>query len=138
MGPLLAGSAAPTPAPMLTQNGVALLATAIGVPFVNDPDAGVGHLFLNVFDCHDLHAAGVTFSITSRGPDTRAFYTKGGLPSTTTGRTDGLGAGGAVNVPVGVATISATLAESQRALGSINVVIRGGEATLGLIRPRVQ
>jgi hypothetical protein len=137
-GALLAdASVAPTPAPLLAQSGVALLASSIGVTFESGPDAGVGHLFINAFDCADRHAPGVMFAISAHGPKTTTFYTKGGLPSTTVDQTDTLGAGGAVNVPIGLATVTATLASSGRTIGSSNVVIREGEATFAWLRPRV-
>jgi hypothetical protein len=136
-GQLVAGELkAETPAPLLGNTGVAALATAIGVPFIDDPDAGVGHLFINAFDCEDRHAPGVSFTISSHGPQTTSFYTKGGFPSTSADRTDGLGAGGAVNVPIGLATVSAMQSDTKRPLGSISVVIRSRAATFAWIRMR--
>jgi hypothetical protein len=137
-GQLLAGDTdTKVPAPLLSVNAVRLLASSIGVSFDLDPDGGVGHLFVNMFDCQDRHAPGVEFTISNRGAQTTTFYTKSGLPSTSATQTDTLGAGGAVNVPVGLITVSATLAGTTRSIGSLNVVIRPGGATFAWVRPRV-
>jgi hypothetical protein len=137
-GSLLAGATEETyPSAVLGKNDVALLAAAIGVPLQTDPDAGVGHAFFQVYDCFDHTGPGVSFTMdTDGGSQTVQWYTKNELPSTTATETDRLGAGGAVNVPVGGLTVHATLNETHRELGLANVVISPASTTFTWIRVR--
>jgi hypothetical protein len=137
-GQLLAG--APTfaaPCALLGTQETSLLANAIGVTMSLDPDAGLGHVFFQSYDCFDRHAPGVTFTIAvDAGPQTVQWYAKNQLPSTTARETDSLGAGGAVNVPAGALTVTATLAATKRTLGAVNTVISAGGTTFAWVRVR--
>jgi hypothetical protein len=138
MGRLLAdASTFSAPIAFLGTQEASLLAVALGVPFVLDADGGLGEAFFEVFDCFDRLAPGVTFTMgVDAGPQTVQWYTKNQLPSTTTNVTDALGTGGAVNVPSGALTVTATLAATNRTLGSVNAYVAAGETTLMWVRVR--
>jgi hypothetical protein len=139
-GPVLAdASTGSVPTAMLKKNDTQLLAVAIGVPLETDPDAGVGHAFFQVFDCFDRQAPGVVFTLdVDGGSQTVQWYTKNDLPSTTAKETDTLGAGGAVNVPAGALTVTATLAATKQTLGTVNTVITAGGTTFAWVRVRTR
>jgi hypothetical protein len=136
-GPLLAGAStfAP-PVSMITPVAASSLADAIGAAPDLDAGAGVGAVFVAIYDCSDRYAAGVTFSTSATTAGTVPFYITSGLPSTKATETDSSGTWGAVDVPVGALTVTATLAATSRALGSINVMIRAGGAATAWIRAR--
>jgi len=54
------------------------------------------------------------------------WYLKNSLPSTTATETDSVGSGGAVNVPAGAVTVTATLVATKRTIGAISAVITAG------------
>ena len=64
------------------------------------------------------------------------YYLAGGLPTTGASETDSLGGGGAVNVPVGPLTITATLAGTNKTLGSMKIYIVPGTETYAWVRVR--
>jgi hypothetical protein len=101
-----------------------------------DAGAGLGELFMVVFDCNDHRFSGATLAITGSGPDTLPFYVISNLPSTTAEATDSFGVAGAVNVPHGPVRATATDLATGTTIGSIDVYINSGELTLGWIRPR--
>jgi hypothetical protein len=122
---------------MLGTNELQLLAAALGVTVDTSPDAGVGHAFFEAFDCFDHHAAGVVFTMQGdAGADTVQWYTRNNAPSTTATETDTLGTGGAVNVPTGALTVTASLGSSGKILGTINPIIGAGTTTFAFIRVR--
>ena len=137
-GQLLAdASTFAAPSALLGTQEVSLLANAIGVPMSLDPDAGLGHAFFQAYDCFDRHAQGVRFAISvDGGPSTVQWYAKNQLPSTTSGQTDYLGTGGAVNVPAGALTVTATIVATNRTLGEMNTVITPAGTTFAWIRVR--
>jgi hypothetical protein len=136
-GPLLAGAStfAP-PVSMITPVAAISLADAIGAAPDLDAGADVGAVFVAIYDCSDRYAAGVTFSISGTTAATVPFYITSGLPSAKATETDSSGTWGAVDVPVGALTVTATLAATRRPLGSINVMIRAGGAATAWIRAR--
>jgi hypothetical protein len=123
----LANSAAQqVAASMMTSQSAALIASAIGVPLQLGPDSGTGMLFLGVSDCNDQRAAGVTFTLSNAGPKTAVFYNKDGFPSTMESQTsNGLGGGGAINVPAGDLEVGATFLPNL-SLGTQHVIVRSG------------
>ena len=64
------------------------------------------------------------------------YYLVGGLPTTAATETDSLGGGGAVNVPVGPLTITATLAGTSQTLGSLKIYIAPGTESYAWLRVR--
>jgi hypothetical protein len=125
------------PAAMLAPADAITLAGSLGAIVDLDAGSSVGLVFFEVYDCFDRHGAGVQFALsTDAGPTTVPFYLADGLPSGTATETDSVGAAGAVNVPVGPMTITATLAATNQTLGSITVNVRAGGTTSGWVRAR--
>jgi hypothetical protein len=110
------------------------LGVVLAVNVNEDPDAGLGHVFFNAFDCDDRHAANVSFKLenTNQG---FLFYLLNNYPSTTARGTDPSGAGGVVNIPSGNLVVSATL--GSRKIGPLNLAVRPAAASLLYLRPRV-
>ena len=118
-------------------DGLQVLASTVTTSAIaTDPDGGLGHAFITMYDCQDHQAAGVSLTIDNSTPETVVFYTVGGLPTSKTMQTDNYGLAGAVNVPVGSLTVNATLAATLTPIGSINVIIRPGAITFGWVRVR--
>ena len=137
-GPLLADALtfAP-PVGMVPPQSGAALAQVIGETADLDAGASVGNAFFEIFDCFDRHAEGVSFAMSvDAGPTTVQYYLNNGLPTRTATQTDSLGGGGVVNVPIGLLTITATLAETNQTLGSIRVNIVAGAETFAWVRAR--
>jgi hypothetical protein len=124
------------PVSMITPVAAISLADAIGAAPDLDAGANVGAVFVGIYDCSDRYAAGVSFSSSATTASTVPFYIASGLPSSTAKETDSSGTWGAVDVPVGSLTITATLVATNRTLGSINVTIRAGGAATAWIRAR--
>jgi hypothetical protein len=118
------------------QDFSALAVAVTSAPLSFDQDGGLGHTFVNVYDCEDHQAPGVTLTYSTAGAETATFYMKDGLPNTMATQTDAYGIGGAVNVPVGNLTVKATLAKDLTPLGSAVVLIRPGALTHAWIRVR--
>jgi len=136
-GPLLADASSFAPAVSMIEPQAAIsLAEALGATAELDAGASVAAVFVEMYDCFDRYAAGVSLAMSATDSTTVPFYIASGLPSRTATQTDSSGTGGAVNVPVGPLTVTATLAATNRALGSVEVVIRPGGATSAWIRAR--
>jgi hypothetical protein len=135
---LLAGQTATSlPSFGLTPTGFRLAAGAVTpTPLSFDPDGGLGHAFVQIFDCQDHQASGVRFAYSNLGTDTVAFYLSGGLPSTSAPETDAFGVGGVLNAPTGSLTVTAALVDGDRPLGSANITINPGAITEAFIRVR--
>ena len=117
----------------------ASLASAIGVDMPTDPDASVGHAFFQAYDCHDRHAAGVSFSISvDGGANSIQWYTQGSGTAPIKGATatDAIGAGGIVNVPVGLVESTARIQSTGKVIGTATTFIRPGSAMFVWFRPR--
>jgi hypothetical protein len=131
-----------TPAPLLTGAAEKELELALpqNVQLSHDMDGGVGHILVSVFDCNDHFASGVAFSpaLTSSNPPTVVFYTQGmaNIPSFTAQETDMSGAGGLLNVPVGILAVHATLKETAREISVFNVYVNPGVGASVNIRAR--
>jgi hypothetical protein len=136
-GRLLIGpSAQQVAVSMMNQQTAALIGTELGVKLDLGADSGVGMIFIGAFDCFDHRASGVTFSLSNPGADTLVFYLQNGFPSTTARATDqGLGGGGAINVPLGATTVTASVFPGRQ-IGTENVVIQPGGIVQMNFRPR--
>jgi hypothetical protein len=110
------------------------IGAAIGISVSTDPDAGVGHIFSAIFDCDDLHAAGVALAINSDAGT--QFYQANGLPTTSASHTDGSGTSGWLNVPAGSVTIQATIEGQTLQLPPYTVYVRPASETLVYLRSR--
>ena len=73
-----------------------------------DPDAGVGHALVTIYDCQDHQASGISVTYSLSGPKAVPFYFSNGLPSTAATETDDFGLAGVVNVPAGTMMVEAT------------------------------
>jgi hypothetical protein len=146
-GSFLSGDTAfSLPAPLITLSEIVAIESVLpGVTVDTDTDAGLGHVFLSVFDCNDHFAPGVVFVPGSAAPPnssyrTTIFYTQGQgqmeFPSTTASATDNAGVGGIFNVPTGGFGVRATLAPSGQQIATANVFVNPGVATLVYIRVR--
>jgi hypothetical protein len=146
-GRLLAGvTAVSYPAYGITPSEVwALARTITNRPIALGTDGGLGHAIVTIYDCQDHQAPGVEVAYGALGAQTVPFYFHGGLPSVAIGQTDGYGLAGAVNVPDGTLTVTATLtgdggapttAPPGTVLGSATFDVRPGAITFAWIRVR--
>lgn len=125
------------PLPMIKAQQAETLGQPYGFTFAEGPDAGLGHVFVTVYDCNDCHAPGVSFRFEPTAPTTRTFYldSKTTLSVTDTA-TDTNGTGGAFNVPAGDVTVTATFAAGGETFRSTKVHVDSGGATLLFLRAR--
>jgi hypothetical protein len=130
-------SAPSFPIPGINAQTAQVFGMHYGVTLGETADAGVGQLFVFVYDCRDRRAPGVTFAFTPTASSTVAFYNDTGtVISIAATQTDTIGAGGAFNIPVGEITVTATIA--GRPFRSTRVFVESGGATLLLLRARTQ
>ena len=95
-----------------------------------------GLVLLNAFDCQGATAANISFSVGgTHDPSSFIFYLVGTLPSANATATDSTGYGGLVNVPVGVSTITATLAPSGVQVSKLSVLVRAGYISYSKVTP---
>jgi hypothetical protein len=124
------------PAYEVSVPGMMFLAGAVTpAPLALGPDAGAGHLLVNVYDCHDHQAPGVKIAYDNPGASV-PFYFMGGFPSPMATETDSFGLAGAIDVPPGTQTVTASLAGKGTTIGSATVLVRPGEVTWAWIRVR--
>jgi hypothetical protein len=125
------------PAYELSPDGIQTLAITITTtPLSLDPDGGVGHVLANVYDCQDHQAAGVVLHLDTTGAETQAFYFKDSVPNSSATQTDSFGLGGAINVPVGTQTLSASIADGGASLGTTTITVHAGQVTWAWLRVR--
>lgn len=95
-----------------------------------------GIVLLTAFDCLGTAAANINFSIGGApDPNTFIFYLVNALPTTAVSVTDDTGYGGLVNVPAGVATVSALLGPGGRKVSKISVLVRPGYVSYSSVTP---
>jgi hypothetical protein len=88
-----------------------------------------GNVVVQSFDCTGQPAADVRYSTPSGDEMTAPFYTVDGLPTATATATDKGGYGGVINLPMGSATVVATLTKPMATLATISVLVRSGAIT---------
>jgi hypothetical protein len=98
-----------------------------------DPTRGT--VIMLTVDCNDDRAAGVQLASDEVDADTIPYYFKGQLPNFTVLETDLQGAGGWVNLPVGLINARATRSGSGEAIGSASFSSRAGELAYVPIGP---
>jgi hypothetical protein len=86
-------------------------------------------------DCNDDRAAGVQLQSDEIDMDTISYYFKGQLPNFTVTETDLQGAGGWVNLPVGLVNARAVRAVTGEPIGSASFSSRAGELAYVPIGP---
>jgi hypothetical protein len=137
-GRLLAGEPQVTyPTGTLQDTAAAGLGSLLGINVNNDPDAGLGHVFFDVFDCTERHASGISFALPATDAGTQ-FYLQNAFPNTKQTQTDTSGAGGWLNVPAGNLEVTTTIAASNRLIDTRNIIVRSAAATIVFVRPRVR
>jgi hypothetical protein len=99
------------------------------------PIPGHGNVVILAADCTGAPAAGVSYATTSGDGMTSSFYTVKSLPTVTATATDADGYGGLVNVPVGAATVTASLANPRADLGTISLLVQDGAITYSRVVP---
>lgn len=101
-----------------------------------DAGAGLGELFIVIYDCNDHYTSGATLTTSRTGSEQLPFYIISGVPNTMAQVTDTAGVAGAINVPAGSVRATATDLATSTQIGSIDVYINAGALTLGWIRAR--
>ena len=99
------------------------------------PAADHGVVLLTAADCQEQFASGVSFSSAATDALTIPFYSVGSLPDRHATATDATGYGGLVNVPPGAVTITGTLADQQRAVSTISLLVRPGYTSYSRVVP---
>jgi hypothetical protein len=107
---------------VITPTAINALAAAADVPL----DMSRGTSILLIHDCMDFRSAGVHFEIEELDPDTTPYHFRGALPDPNATQTDEQGAGGFVNMPVGLHTVSARHVESGKLIGKASFRSRAG------------
>jgi hypothetical protein len=137
-GRLLVGEPGVTfPTSLTSTANFSALQSTLGITANRDADAGPGLVAVTQYDCNDRRAGGVAFAATP--PSTRTLYLENGFPSTSATKTAPDGSGLLVDVPSGSVSIASTLvAQGNRPLDQLNVLVRSGAITLVKLRPRTR
>jgi hypothetical protein len=137
-GRLLGGEPAVTfPTSLTSSAGFSALESSLGITANRDADAGPGLVAVTQYDCNDRRAGGVVFAATPAS--TRTLYLQNGFPSTSATKTAPDGSGLLVDVPSGAVSIASSLvAQGNRPLDQLNVLVRSGAITLVKLRPRTR
>ena len=100
--------------------------------------AGTGVILLNILNCLNLGAPGVTLSTNGGDSSTVVFYADGSTPVPGLTATQATGYGGFVNVPVSAAgaspvSVAATLQGTSTVVGDLSVLVRPDTLTIARI-----
>jgi hypothetical protein len=119
--------------PLVSPTALTLLAQQFG----NVIDPTLGSPFQATYDCQNKPTAGVSVSIDlkSDAGNTRTFYFVNGLPSESATQTDYTGYSGFINVPPGIRTVTAALADGGVYVGKVSVLVRAGTITYTILPP---
>lgn len=107
---------------MISPTAINALAAAADVPL----DMTRGTSILLIHDCNDDRSPGVEFGIEELDPDTTPYHFRGALPDPNATETDEQGAGGFVNMPIGLHTVTARHVESGKLIGTASFRSRAG------------
>jgi hypothetical protein len=97
--------------------------------------AGHALVFVLAEDCQRAALAGVHFTVNVEDDVMVPFYVINTSPTTSVDRTDALGRAGFLNVPEGIVTFTAEMAETGERIGSTSIVVRAGAATTVAVLP---
>jgi hypothetical protein len=122
---------APGTLPMVANSFFEMMFTDVGGPVSEDRTA----IMTTALECVGRPAAGLMLATPQADERTVGYVTQGGLPSRTAPATDGSGTGGFVNIKLGNAVITSTLAASNRLVGTAGVQTRAGYLTMVLVVP---
>jgi hypothetical protein len=117
--------------PIFRTGSTALLAVGLGAPL--DPQRG--HMMLVAEDCMGNSIAGVAFSTPQADDKSVQFYVRDQTPTTSAMDTPPAGTGGFMNLPAGVAVITAKEVKTGLELSQSTVLIRAGYISMLYIRP---
>lgn len=98
-------------------------------------DAERGHMMLVAEDCMGNSLAGVAFSTPQADDKTKQFYVRDQAPTTSVMDTPKEGTGGFMNLPAGIAVISAKELKTGIELSTVTVLIRAGYISMLYVRP---
>jgi hypothetical protein len=118
--------------PIFRTGSTTLLALALGEGGL---DPARGHMMLVAEDCMRNALAGVAFSTPQADDKTIQFYVRDQTPTTSAMDTPPAGTGGFMNLPAGVAVITAKELKSGIELSQSTVLIRAGYISMLYIRP---
>jgi len=122
---------APGTLPMVANAFFGMMFSEVGGPVGADRTA----IMTTALDCVGKPAAGVMLASPQSDERTVGYVIQGGLPSRTALTTDGSGTGGFVNVKLGNAVITSTMAATNRLVGTVAVQTRSGYLTMVLVMP---
>jgi hypothetical protein len=122
---------APGTLPMVANSFFGIMFSDVGGPVSSDRTA----IMTTAMDCVGRPAAGMILTTAQSDERTVGYVVQGGLPSRTALATDGSGAGGFVNIRLGDAVITSTLAATNRLVGTVGVQTRSGYLTMVLVMP---
>lgn len=96
-----------------------------------------GHalVFVLAQDCQRQALAGVRFTVDVEDDAMVPFYVVNTSPTTSVDRTDALGRAGFLNVPEGIVTFTAEMADTGARIGSTSIFVRAGAATTVAVLP---
>jgi hypothetical protein len=92
-------------------------------------------ILVTALDCQGIPTVGVSLTSPQADSQTASFILAGGMPSRVAASTDESGGGGFSNIPAGGVLISATLAASNRLVGTTGVQARPGYVSLVMLAP---
>jgi hypothetical protein len=118
--------------PIFRTGSTSLLALALGEGGL---DPARGHMMLVAEDCMKNALPGVAFSTPQADGKTIQFYVRDQTPTTSAMDTPPAGTGGFMNLPAGVAGITAKEVKSGIELSQSTVLIRAGFISMLYIRP---
>jgi hypothetical protein len=122
---------APGTLPMVANSFFGTMFSEVGGPISPDRTA----IMTTALDCMGKPAPGLMLATPQADERTVGYVIQGGLPSRTALATDGSGAGGFVNIKLGNAVITSTMAASNRPVGTVAVQTRSGYLTMVLVMP---
>jgi hypothetical protein len=141
-GNLLAGqTTASLPVFLVTPGGLQALGASVSSQATNpislDPNGGLGHVLVTIYDCQDHQASGVSLTFSNTDPTrTVQFYIQNSVPVATASQTDFDGLGGASNLPAGAQTVHATIGSQEMPIGNATFEVHAGALTNAWIRVR--
>lgn len=94
-----------------------------------------GLLVLTTEDCQGAAAPGIRYESPQIDDDTRAFYSIGGLPTTSSTGTDETGYGGLLNLNAGTVTVSGVVIEEDETVATLSLLSRAGSVTYARMAP---
>jgi hypothetical protein len=92
-------------------------------------------IMTTALNCLGAPADGMVLASSQVDDQTVTYFLQGGMPSLTAPTTDASGAGGFVNIKVGSAVLTSTIAATNRLVGTAGVQTRPGHLTMVLIVP---